>query len=730
MKSPSPNTPTSTTSTSSTPSKPLRWYHFSRPFRCFFALLFGALLGLFGLWLFRPFPHDCLEQKPPQSTLITDRYHTPLRVILGSDESFSLWQPLDAFGEWLPKALIAAEDKRFPQHCGVDFVALSRAFFQNLIFMRRISGASTISTQVIRLAQPRPRVLSTKIAELFLATQMERLYSKDQILEQYLNRAPFGGNFIGAEAAARKYFGKHARDLSIAEAALLAGLPQSPTRHRPDIHPGSARARRTYVLERMLDLGSISHDQFLEAQQAPIPLRLLPYPFFAPHFCDMLSLRWGTNPPPGEVQTTLDLSLQSLSEKTLRAHVNSLPEVHGGAALLLHTPTQQVLAWVGSPDYSNLDHAGQFDAVLAWRSPGSALKPFAYALALDQGRITPASILPDLPRQYGAFTPGNFDGSFRGSVSARDALVLSLNAPALHLVALCGIDPFLQTLSSFGIHSLHTRSREHNGLGAVIGNSEVRLYDLTSAYAALANCISNTNSPPISPPAAWITLDMLAGDERSLTETGSLQPQPFRPRTAWKTGTSAGFRDALTIATSPTYTLGIWLGNPTGRPAPALVGIEAAAPLAFQILHSLPTPPETPLFFPQPPSVQERRVCPTSGLPPGPLCSSTIPTWAIQGISSPTPCKAHNPTPSTPSLAILSPAPNATLQSGPLNAGGGTLPLRARGSGHLYWFLDHAFLADAPASEPILWTPTPGTHTLRCVSSNGASDEISFQFLP
>lgn len=723
------------------------------------SVFLGIALGVLGLWLFRPFPEECLEHRPPQSTLFVDRNGEPLRVLLGDDGSFSLWRPLDDFGEWLPNALIAAEDKRFRSHCGIDPLALSRAVRQNVTNLRRISGASTISTQVIRLAQPRPRVLSTKFVELFLATQMERCHTKDEILEQYLNRAPFGGNFTGAEAAARRYFGKRARDLTLAEAALLAGLPQSPTRHRPDIHPDSARKRRAYVLSRMRTLGFITGEQYQDALDAPLPEHLCPLPFRAPHFCNALIRSAGGALPDGELRTTLDLRLQTAVETALREHVSTLPGVHGGAALLLSTDRRHILAWVGSPDFQDDAHAGQYDAILAWRSPGSALKPFAYALALEQGRITPASALPDIPRQYGDFTPGNFDGSHRGAVSAHDALVQSLNSPALDLVQQCGIDAFLDTLRTFGIRENVERSRERNGLGAVLGNTEVRLLDLATAYARLAGLASGDDSAAApglpGPEAAWITLDMLSGDDRADVETGTLLASARRRRTAWKTGTSAGFRDAWTIAATPAYTLGVWLGNPDGHPSLSLVGIEAAAPLAFRILNTLPLPPDAPAWFDSPAGVVPRTVCAASGQRPGPDCPVAVETWAISNVTAQALCAVHRPDADGDGVpeeiwpeaiqayksgsvergtvstrpAILSPAPGAVLQSGPLDAGGGTLPLRARASGNLWWFLDGEFLGQAPASEPLLWHPVPGHHTLRCCASDGAFSEVTFDFL-
>ena len=700
------------------------------------------------LWYARPFPEEILERRPCSSTLVVDRHGEPLRVFLGGDGSFCLWVPLADFGEWLPQAIVAAEDRRFREHVGVDPKALLRAIWQNATHMRRISGASTLSTQVIRLAQPRPRILRTKFVELFLATQMERRHTKDEILEQYLNRAPFGGNFTGAEAASRRYFGKRARDLSLAEAALLAGLPQSPTRHRPDIHPESARRRRSYVLGRMLELGMITEQERAAAESEPLPGRLLPYPFLAPHFCTGLARAWGDTPPGGTLRTTIDLGTQRLAEEALRTRVSELAGVDSGALLVLRTDTRETLAWVGSPDFGDRRAAGQVDHALAWRSPGSALKPFAFALALDQGRVHPASAMPDVPRQYGAFAPGNFDGSFRGVVSAREALVRSLNTPALDLVEACGVDAFLGVLHDFGVWERAPRTRERNGLGVVLGNSEVRLADLAAAYARLGRLAGGDTNGPVSSAAAWIVLDMISGDERAAVETGS-NADVARPRAAWKTGTSAGFRDAWTVAVTPAYTIAAWLGNSGGRPSESLVGIEAAAPLVFRVLRQLPSPAGTPAWFERPGAVEERAVCPVSGARPGPFCPGTAVDWAIRGITPQPPCDVHRDddgdgraeehwSPAVEAFragrvgrgavaarpAILSPAPDAVLH--PADEGA-DLAFRARGSGTLWWFLDGVFLSEADASEAVPWRPVAGGHTLRCCDSSGASAAVSFE---
>ena len=657
-------------------------------------------------WFVFPFPREDLARYPA-ATILLDRTGAPLRLRLGpNDTDCRLRYQPDTERDWICQAVVAAEDQRFWTHHGVDPLALGRALGQNMRGLRRVSGASTITTQVVRLTHSRRRTFAAKAVEAFRALQLERILSKHEILEQYLNRAPFGANLIGIEAAARRYFAKEPKDLSLAEAALLAGMPQSPSRLRPDRFPERARKRQSYVLERMLAEGMITEAQRAAAAAQPIVTRRDAYPFRAPHFCDLLvdevqrfnglaaeeffeHATRNTQHETGTLQTSLDPALQRLVEETLQRHAPELRRagVFGGSVVIIEVKTGAVRALAGSPDYRDLTHAGQVNGAAAQRSAGSTLKPFAYALALDQGRLTPGTVLADVPRTFKDYVPVNFDGGFNGLVPARDALVLSLNIPALTLVEEEGVPEFLGTLRRLGFGTLRRSAGEY-GLGLALGNGSVRLLDLASAYACLARggewrpyCLTEeaiakpvgAGVPPacnrgatsilqgsfaslhdgvaigsewknngrriFSPEACWLVAEMLGGDERAGDTTGH-RADVRLPKIAWKTGTSSGFRDAWAVGFNPDYVIGVWIGNPDGRASPALIGAQAAVPVMWEIVRRLYPANDSP-WFAVAPGVRKRAVCVVSGHPPGAHCPRTVEEWCIAGVSAAAPCEVH-----------------------------------------------------------------------------------------
>ncbi|MEI6563313.1 MAG: penicillin-binding protein 1C [bacterium] len=739
-------------------------------------LRWGGGLGLAGvvlfagLWILFPFPRQELASYPA-ATILLDLDGVPLRMRLGpQDADCRLQYRPDVEKDWICKAIVATEDHRFWSHPGIDPLALARAIGQNIIGRRVVSGASTLSTQVIRLLQPRRRTLATKAIELFRALQMERILSKQGILEQYLNRAPFGANLIGVEAASRRYFGKEPGDLSLAEAALLAGMPQSPSRLRPDRYPGRARKRQAQVLDRMVALGMITRPQLADALSQPIVVKKDAYPFRAPHFCNLLldeimngSVHMTTGRDSAVIQTTLSPALQRLAEETLRRHGAALRQdaIFGGAIVIIEVKTGAVRALVGAPDYRDDPHAGQVNGAAVSRSAGSTLKPFAYALALDQGRITPATMMADVPRTYRDYTPANFDGDFNGLVSARAALVMSLNIPALTLVEQEGVTGFLALLHRLGLGTLTKRAADY-GLGLALGNGAVRLIDLANAYAGFARggewrpyrlCEGSgrsVSSRVFSPEAAWLVAEMLSGDERAGDTTGH-HADVRLPRVAWKTGTSAGFRDAWVVAFNPEYVVGVWLGNPDGRGSPALVGAKAAVPVMWDIVRGLYPANDGP-WFQRPPGVMKRAVCAVSGIPAGPHCSTTVDDWFIAGVSSATPCPVHRlreaevvevwpseveaflrarAAPSAPgdastgpeTIRLISPVPGSHYRRLDDLAADQRLSLKAEWSGRvpLYWFVDNQLVATVTSPDIANWPLTRGPHLVVCCTAAGQS---------
>ena len=720
--------------------------------------LAGVLLSAAWMAAIRwiPFPEDRLAQRNA-STVLTDRNGEPLRVKLaaGGFDCRPGYEP--APEHWIAKAMVAAEDRRFWSHPGVDALALVRAVAQNLAGGRRVSGASTISTQVIRLMEPRRRTLATKVIEAFRALQMERRHGKREILAQYLDRAPFGGNLVGIEAAARRYFGKSAAELSLAEAALLAGVPQSPSRLRPDRHPEAAKRRQAYVLERMETCGFIAAQERAEALAQAVVARPGTYPFRAPHFCDLVGVP-ARAAKDATLRTTLDGDLQRMAEEILRRHLAGGP-AGSGAVVVLEVKTGAVRALVGSPDYFAEQRAGQVNGAVAPRAAGSTLKPFAYALALDRGLASPALVIPDVPTRFRDLDPRNFALDYRGLVSVRDALVTSLNLPAIEIERRVGQERFWATLRDLGLATID-RPAEHYGLGLVLGNAEVRLLDLANAYACFARGgnwaparFVETGSPwtakPIfSPEACWLISDMLGGEERAMDTTGHAADVRLPPM-AWKTGTSAGLRDAWTVAWNPEYVIGVWAGNPDGSSADELVGRKVATPIAWDLFRRLYPDNQGP-WFARPAGVVERAVCAVSGCAPGPHCGHRIEDWAIAKVTRCEACPVHRagpedvwpaavasflsrraaPAPDEPAEAvrILAPARGSTYRRmAGLDVDAQRLALEAasdRAGETIHWFVDDRSVGKSRPGQPLFWPLERGTHQIVCSTARGLSDRV------
>ena len=687
-----------------------------------YALLLGGMVFLVS-WFAFPFPEEDYRHYDA-SRCITDKDGNILRTTLNGDSQRCLPVRLDDAGKWLPQAMVATEDKRFYTHNGVDILATTRAAVQMVWNRRVVSGASTITSQVIRLVKPRPRNLASKVVEAFRALQMETLFTKKEILEQYLNRSPFGGNLVGIRAASLYYYSKEPADLSIDEATLLAGLPQSPNRLRPDRHPERALKRRETVLKCMANNGMLEHG--LTETHAKSPIRLQPWkpPFFAPHFVDAVlqgRILSKARSKPYQTQTTLDLNIQQLAEDHLSRQASR--KAQGAAIIILDAPSRNILAMVGSPDFEDLDRAGQYNAALALRSPGSTLKTFANALAFDQGLLTPASILHDEPSRYAGYRPVNYDETFRGKVSARQALVESLNLPAVEVLQSVGTQAFLDALLGFGIHSLDQPAK-HYGLNLVLGGAGVRPLELARAYARLA---SPRPGDPVSAEAAWLASNILSGSERDFVIYGHTAKGKQRPRIAWKTGTSAQSRDAWTVAWNPQYVVCIWLGNPDGSPCPGLTGIEDAAPLALETFSSLPHVRDIPRWPSYPLMLEQRKVCQGTGRPISKECGIPIKDWHIPGVSRTEKCDGscavHAPTEVSQKQPprIVAPVDGQTfaLLPGQLNP---TLPLKAEGGGELYWFVNGAFHAKSTPGNALRFPMEPGRYLISCTTGSGVAD--------
>lgn len=753
---------------------------------------FGWLLALVVLLLLlalpRWLPKPALSELAPSSRSVSAAGGELLRLTLASDEQYRLWTPLDAISRPMVDAVLLYEDRWFYWHPGVNPWALLRAAGATALGQRRIGG-STISMQLARRVYGiDSRSLPGKLQQLGAALWLELRYSKREILAAYLNRAPFGGNIEGVGAASLVYLRKPARHIGVAEALNLAVIPQNPRKRLGEAALRSARQRlaQRWVAKFPQDARLLEEN----ALQTPFKTRAS-LPFLAPHLVDFVLRQSGERGESGERElvTSLDLPTQKVLERVLGAYVQSRHDVgiHNACALLVDTASMQVKALVGSADYHNEAIAGQVNCALGRRSPGSTLKPFIYGLALDQGLIHSASILKDAPSSYGGFSPENFDGRFAGPIPAQEALIRSRNVPAVDLAARLTRPGLYDFLKLGGVQKLASES--HYGLALALGGGEVSPEELVQLYAMLANRgqwrelhYTATHSRPapgltlLSDAAAFITLDMLRQTPRPDTFA------PARPAVAWKTGTSWGFRDAWTAGVFGRFALVVWVGNFDGASNPALIGIEAAAPLFLRIVDALRAErlavAET--VFTQPADLQKIEVCAASGDLPNAACRVRRMAWFIAGKSPIRQSTLHRtvlvdtrsgklactPGPHTreetfeywPSdmlalfqragLPLRTPpagecANTRTAQADPAADGAPHIVLPLRGVVHmqrvqqpqpiqlraesasgtvLHWFAQDTLLGQSRPGETLSWTaPQAGRYTLRVVDAQGRS---------
>ena len=594
-------------------------------------LLLTALLT-FGAWLgisFVPLPRGITE--PPASGLeFLDRHGRTLRELRDGQEQFSRTAAEGEIPTVLMQATLAAEDQRFWSHNGVDWRATLRAAWQLVRNGRIVSGGSSITQQLVKLAAPRPRTFRTKLIEAAQALRLEREWDKPRILAAYLNRLDYGNLRAGSDAAARHYFDKAPADLSAAEAAFLAGLPQAPSRLNPRARFAGAKRRQEWILGRMHALSWLTSEDYTRALAEPLQLAPPRREFAAPHFVDLLLEREAPDTSrPQRVTTTLDLELNRFVEQTLRSQLARLREqqVGNGAAVVLDNRTGAVLALVGSEDYF-APAAGQVNGAWAPRSAGSTLKPFTYALAFERG-ATPASIVADVPCEFstatGVFAPVNYDRHCHGPVRHRLALANSLNIPAVRVLDELGGAAVLHArLRACGLTTL-TQPAEHYGLGLTLGNAEVRLLELANAYACLARLgewrpwrllegAGDYKSPTrvISREAAWLVADVLADNRARALAFGLETPLRFDFPVACKTGTSTDYRDNWAVGYTPEFTVAVWAGNFDGSPMRGVSGVTGAGPVLHTIFQNLRTRFSTTWYAP-PSGWVQREVHPLTG---------------------------------------------------------------------------------------------------------------------
>ena len=580
------------------------------------------------------------------STIVLARDGTPLRAFADRDGIWRYPVTPDEVSPLYLDALLGYEDRWFYRHPGVNPFSALRAFAQMLASGRVISGGSTLTMQVARILEPQSRSGLGKLRQTLRALQLEAHLSKRAILTLYLDRAPFGGTLQGVEAASWAYLGKPAKRLSHAEAALLAVLPQAPSRLRPDRAADAARGARDKVLDRMAALGAWSTERVRDARIEPVVARTLQPPLSAALLAERLRRE---QPRERRIATTIDYELQRALEGRVRDHLARLPERTSAALLVIDNSDLSALAYVGSATFGDEARLGHVDMVRAWRSPGSTLKPFLYGLALEDGLIHSGSLLVDAPQSFGSYRPGNFDMAYNGPVAADDALRLSLNVPAVDLLDRVGPTRFAARLANAGLALRLPRGVQPN-LSVILGGAGVRMEDLVGAYAAfnrggIGGHVRYTPQAPrserrlMSPGAAWIVREILEANPRPGYRSGTFDTGA-RPRVAWKTGTSYGFRDAWAIGGTRRHTVAIWVGRPDGTPLPGQYGAVTAVPLLFLVVASLPRAAVAALPDAPPSTVGERDICWPLGLPrttqSPESCARQRSAWVLDGVVPPT----------------------------------------------------------------------------------------------
>lgn len=776
--------------------------HRPRPrwWRRWLALLLAAGLGLgllvagFALW-----PHAPLRERLPQSAQVHDRHGTLLRLTLARDQRYRVWTPLEQIDPRLVQAVLLKEDQWFWWHPGFNPVSLLRGGWESYVLRRQRQGGSTLSMQLARLLHGlQTRSVGGKLRQIARAVELELKYSKREILEAYLNYAPFGGNIEGVGAASLIYFGKSAQRLTLPEVLTLAVMPQNPSSRRMRNGPGQAGAALQLARDRLRDqwLASGKPISVAEQQGFALPLQLATprqLPFAAPHAVEqLLAAQQRQARTPALLRSTLDLSMQSAVEQQVTSYLKrrSRQGLRNAVVMVVDSRDMGVRALLGSADYFDRALHGQVNGARAKRSPGSTLKPFIYALALDQGVLHPQTVLRDVPSSFGPFSPENFDGRFAGPVTATEALVRSRNIPAVQVAARLSSPGFHAFLRDAGVSDL--ASEQHYGLALVLGGGEVSMLELARLYAMLARdgelpALRWLEADPqaagprlLSREAAFLVRQMLAQNPRPDQPLAALQ----RLTPAWKTGTSWGFRDAWTAGIVGPYVLLVWLGDFAGAGNPALIGIDAAAPLWFELADRLAArePGLSDLPRPKQLNIKPVEVCAASGDLPDAWCPQRRTTQFIPGVSPIRVSSVHRPVvldirtgkaacppfdPATTRVEVFEywpselaqvfidagmprrrPPPTPECLSGrshegappritaPLRAVTYTLPVQANPpqqlplNAHfdaavrtLYWFAGADFLGAVPAGQVLDWAPPgSGRYTLRVTDDHGRSD--------
>ena len=698
---------------------------------------------------------DSLKGPPSGTLTLLDCRGREIAELASPEARTQFPVTLEKTGPWLPRITVALEDRRFYKHRGIDWRAIAAACTRNVRSHHLVSGASTITQQLVKLATGRQqRSWAGKLYEAIIAWKLEHRWSKDRILAEYLNRSSYGNRRIGPEAAARAYFGKPARDLTLSEAVFLAGLPQAPTRFNPWRHPEQANRKYSRSLARLVELGVITRDQQSLLARPPKIAHTDP-PRLAAHFVDAVVAR---NPGlRGTVRTTLDLDLQATTERLVRSHLSALNrhDIRQAAVVVVENATGAIRAMVGSENYA----ASQINGATEPRSCGSTLKPFVYLDAIDKRQLTAASLLPDTPDairdEYADYDPQNYNHHYLGPVRLREALGCSLNVPAVFALSRLGARPAFYQLQKWGFD--FPQGLADYGAGFVLGNAETRLVDLAAAYAGLARggtamrakFLTGEHQPVTriaSREATAIVIDILCDNDARQKSFGPRSPLAFEQRIAAKTGTSSGFRDAWTVGFDKEHTIAVWAGNFDGRPMRDTFAVRAATPLWAAVIQEL-LRRDHPL---DPPEENERLVhrdvCKATGLLPSRFSPAILNELFLAGtepredsadyfasdgklllpdaygrwcVSRDNTIGAHVRS----DFRIVSPPPNAHYEIDPvLPSSQQMVELTAAVASDVEWFVNNERIFPQQDSR-FFWQLAPGEWKLRAVSRFGSAEE-------
>ena len=615
-----------------------------------------------------PLPEDLLAVAADVSTIVVDRHGTPLYEARSRVGTRTSKLEAAALPATLVNATLAAEDRRFFSHPGVDPLAVARAFWHNLLALGVVEGGSTITQQTAKLlldgrTPERRRGLGAKLAEAVLAMRLEHRLAKREILTLYLNLAPYGNQVVGAGRASEVYFGVDPALLTVAQASFLAALPQRPSAYNPYRDPASGIRRQRRIIDTLRERELITLEEAQTARSERVQIRPASAAFGAPHFVEMVLASSGAKRQ-SRLETTLDATLQATVGDVIRAHRDALTRhgAHNVAVVVLDNGTSEWLVWEGSGDYFDQEHGGAIDGVIALRQPGSALKPFVYALGFETGE-TPATVLPDVPSTYPTaepgvvYTPRNYDGSFHGPLRIRQALAGSQNVPAVALASRVGVPDLLRLLRSTGF-TRFDRTSSHYGLGVALGNAEVTLAEMTAGYAAFARggtwvrprAVRQSTQPEsrrvMSPRAAYWVTDILADDEARAYVFGRGGSLEFPFPVAVKTGTSQAYRDNWTIGFTREVTVGVWVGNFDRRSLIGSSGVTGAAPIFHAVMlaaqrHVRGREEDGHDIAHRPGDLEEHAVCALSGMRAGDACPIRRREWLPHDFS-PLPCAWHH----------------------------------------------------------------------------------------